>query len=51
MARLPRLIGGGRALEVLLVADDIDAARRALRLQWGGRPSAVAGARPGSLLK
>jgi len=27
MARLPRLIGRGRALEVLLVADDIDAAR------------------------
>ena len=26
MARLPRLIGRGRALEVLLVADDIDAA-------------------------
>jgi enoyl-CoA hydratase/carnithine racemase len=27
IARLPRLIGRGRALEVLLVADDIDAAR------------------------
>src|SRR5262245_52043167 len=27
MARLPRLMGRGRALEVLLVADDIDAAR------------------------
>ena len=27
MARLPRLIGRGRALEVLLVADDIDAAQ------------------------
>lgn len=27
MARLPRLIGRGRALEVLLCADDIDAAR------------------------
>jgi enoyl-CoA hydratase/carnithine racemase len=27
MARLPRLIGRGRALEVLLVADDIDADR------------------------
>ena len=26
MARLPRLIGRGRALEILLVADDIDAA-------------------------
>ena len=25
MARLPRLIGRGRALEVLLVADDINA--------------------------
>jgi enoyl-CoA hydratase/carnithine racemase len=27
MARLPRLIGRGRALEILLVADDVDAAR------------------------
>jgi enoyl-CoA hydratase/carnithine racemase len=27
MARLPRLVGRGRALEVLLVADDIDASR------------------------
>jgi enoyl-CoA hydratase/carnithine racemase len=27
MARLPRLVGRGRALEILLVADDIDASR------------------------
>jgi enoyl-CoA hydratase/carnithine racemase len=30
MARLPRLIGRGRALEVLLVADDVDARRAEL---------------------
>ena len=34
MARLARLVGRGRALEILLVADDIDGrARRALRLR------------------